>query len=289
MTKSRLEAVRRGYAREVMATAEVEDRRIEAAFACVPRERFLGPPPWEIVDLRFGSPFVAVEDAAGVYQDELIRLLPGTGINNGVPSLHARMMAGLDVRPGDRVVHIGAGSGYYTAILAELAGRDGRVTAVEYDARLVERAREALADRQNVRVGQGDGADWPQDLADAVYVNFGVTRPADRWLDRLAPGGRLLIPLGVPRAPHGAALVIERQDAGFAVRWLSPAYFIAAEGRLAGSADQVEALRRAFEHGGIEFVRSLRRGGGDPGRSWFWAADWSLSYDPPGAGAEPPA
>ena len=62
------------------------------------------------------------DDGALLYQDILIGLLPNRKINNGEPSLHARSLISVQVRPGDHVVHVGAGSGYYTAILAELAG-----------------------------------------------------------------------------------------------------------------------------------------------------------------------
>jgi protein-L-isoaspartate(D-aspartate) O-methyltransferase len=64
------------------------------------------------------------------------------GVNNGSPSLHAKMLNDLAVEPGQHIAHIGAGTGYYTAMLAELTGAAGRVTAIEFDPALTGRARE---------------------------------------------------------------------------------------------------------------------------------------------------
>jgi len=64
------------------------------------------------------------------------------GVNNRSPSLDAKLIEALGPTPGGHIVHVGAGAGYYSAILAELVGPSGRVTAVEFDAALVERARQ---------------------------------------------------------------------------------------------------------------------------------------------------
>src|ERR1700680_2456556 len=91
--------------------------------------------------------------------------------------------------------HIGVGVGYYTAILAELVGATGRVTAIEYDAELAARATANLAQTPHVRVVHGDGTRIAFEPVDVIYVNAGATRPADAWLDRLKEGGRLILPL----------------------------------------------------------------------------------------------
>lgn len=119
-------------------------------------------------------------------------------MNNGSPSLHAKLLQALAVKPGDRIVHVGAGTGYYSAILSELVGPAGQVTAIEFDATLADQAARFLADRPNVTVICSDGAAWPQAPANGVYVNFGVIRPADRWIENLAPRGRLVFWLGGP-------------------------------------------------------------------------------------------
>ena len=92
------------------------------------------------------------------------------------------------------MVQVGTGTGYYTAILAHLVGPSGRVTGIEYDGSLAARARVTLAPCANVAVIEGDGTQVPFDAADVIYVNAGCTRPATRWLDGLADGGRLIMP-----------------------------------------------------------------------------------------------
>ena len=208
-------------------------------------------------------------DPALVYQDALFALNPSRGVNNGSPSLHAKLLNALAPGQGECITHIGAGAGYYTAILAELVGPSGHIFAVEFDPVLAARAAAALADRSNVMVVVGDGAEWPQDSVDGVYVNFAVVRPADRWIECLAPGGRLVFPLGVigeKRRPfglhtdRGVALCIQRRPEGYAANALGPVSFVYAEGPL-GAVDAREdaRLRRSFEAGAPKDVRSLGR------------------------------
>jgi len=116
-------------------------------------------------------------------------------LDNGEPAFHARLMAAFAAGPGEHVVHIGASTGYFTAILAEQVGRRGRVTAFEVDAELAARARRNLRRWPQVRVIHGDALGAPLDPADGIYVNAGATHPPAAWLDTLAPGGRLLLPL----------------------------------------------------------------------------------------------
>src|SRR5262249_42967123 len=153
-------------------------------------------------------------------------------VNNGQPSGHAKWIASAAINPGEHVVHIGTGTGYYTAIMAHLVGSSGQVTGIELDPVLSARAEKNLASFANVRVIEGDGTAAWFDGAASIYVNAGVTRPADIWLDRLAEGGRLILPLttnqgflandpaSVPR--RGAVFRIERRTPDFLARWISP-------------------------------------------------------------------
>ena len=125
-------------------------------------------------------------------------------------------------------------------------------------------------------------------------MNFGVPRPARAWIDMLAPGGRLVFPLGVPgkdradqvwsRSTHGAGFLIERQLTGFAARSLGAAFFVWVEGTLSAVSSDQEALRAAFERGGAEQVRSLVWNRAPvPESSWFAGSDWGLSFEAAGA------
>ena len=100
---------------------------------------------------------------------------------------------GPHVRPSqverdDHVVHVGAGTGYYSGILAEIVGRAGRVTAIEVDPILAARAKENLAAAwPQATVVAADGFLFQPDRpADAIVVNAGVTHFSRVWLDALA-------------------------------------------------------------------------------------------------------
>ena len=275
------------YAERLASALRAPDPALHAAFAAVPREDFLGPPPWTL--LATGPLPLVTHEPDDLYHDVLVVLDADKNINNGSPSLHAMMLHRLDVRPGGRVLHVGAGTGYYTAILAELVGPQGQVTAVEFDAALAAAARKNLQPWPQATVVHGDGAAYPTEPVDRIYVNFGLADPADAWLDNLAPGGVLILPLtapaslhGNPRNGRGAMLVVTRTPEGFAAALELQVGFVFAEGPTAGDAALHAALRLAFDHGGESRVRSLHRGPLPPERCWIGTDRWSLGYDPPG-------
>ncbi len=275
MSHSRLAARRHAFASEVLDSAGVEDPALEAAFASTPREKFLGPGPWRVA--REGRyRWTESDDASEVYVDRLIALDEGRGINNGEPSAHALWIHALASRPGERVNHIGAGTGYYTAILAELVGAEGRIDAFEIDAALAAKAKANLADRANVAVHAESGVDRALPAADAVYVNAGATAPDAAWLDALEPGGRLLFPLtGASRS--GAMLLISREPDG---RW--PARFVSGAGfiNLVGGRDTAaaRAVDAAFGAGGAHDVRWLERDDAHGDDDWLRGRGWRLTF-----------
>src|SRR5262245_1937660 len=192
-----LAIVRRAYARQMLAHAGVPNDRLERIFAMIRREDFLGTAPWRIVQYPPGPRLpLPVNDPVYAYQDAVFVLVPERGVNNGSPSLHAKMLNDLAVEPGQHIAHIGAGTGYYTAMLAELTGASGRVTAIEFDAGLAERARVNLAAWPQVKVISGDGGSALSESVDRIYVNFGVTAPAASLLEHLKTGRKLMVPRG---------------------------------------------------------------------------------------------
>src|SRR5205085_2838220 len=80
-----------------------------------------------------------------LYHDILIAIDPARRLNNGLPSLWACLYDQLELEPCVHVVHVGAGTGYYSAILAEIVGRNGKVTAIEIDPELAAIAQRNLA------------------------------------------------------------------------------------------------------------------------------------------------
>ncbi|MGY3694880.1 protein-L-isoaspartate(D-aspartate) O-methyltransferase [Bradyrhizobium sp. USDA 3240] len=287
--QAELRIIRAAYAKQIMAAANISDARVTAAFATIPREDFVGPGPWMI--LRWLTrDYVPTPDADPVYlyTNDLVALRPERRLNNGQPSLHAHLMHQAAPAAGEHVVHIGTGTGYYTALLAHLVGPTGRVTGIEYDPELAARARANLAPYPNVEIIAGDGTLVAFDPADVVYVNAGCTRPAARWLDGLADGGRLILPLtsdegfkgGAPDqiARSGAVFLIRREGADHRARWISPVAIIPCD----GGRDEVseKALAEAFARGGWQKVTRLYRDAGIPDdRCWLRGDGWCLAYD----------
>jgi len=272
-----LAIVRRAYATQIMAAAGVDNPCVEAAFSAVERERYLGPGPWPVL-LFTGYTPTPDDDPVHLYYDVLIGIVPERGLNNGMPSFHALLMTRAGIRPGDHVVHIGAGVGYYTAIMAQLAGPTGRVTAIEFDAALARRAALNFSNAANVQVCEGDGFSMPFENADVIYVNAGATHPADNWLDRLNDGGRLILPLTVEKTLHGVVFRIERSGDAYQADWVCGVGIYPCEG---GRDDASEAaLDAALRKGGWRAVTRLYRTGNLPDdRCWLRGHRWALAYE----------
>ncbi|HUD73011.1 MAG TPA: methyltransferase [Dongiaceae bacterium] len=272
----RLEAHRQWFARLITASAGVPptNERLVAAFASVPRERFLGPGPWQVFT-RSGYVETPSDDPALIYQDVTVAIKKESQVNNGQPMLHAACLAALDVKEGETVVHVGAGGGYYSAILATLAGPTGRILAYEIDPELAARARTNLAGYPNVEVRDRSGADGALTACDALYVNAGATAPLDAWVEALRPGGRLLFPLTPAQGPGYMFLITRTAGDRCAARFVCGAMFIPCIG--ARDDDTARRLSEAFAGGGIATVRSLRRGSEPDATSWFAGRGWWLS------------
>ncbi len=272
-----LAIIRRAYAKQILAAVQVDDPRLEEAFAEVRREDFLGPGPWVMPRWLGGYVPTPSADPVYVYVDSVVQIIPERHLNNGQPSGHAKWIASATIKQGEHVVHIGTGTGYYTAIMAYLVGPSGKVTGIELDPTLSARAEKTLSSFSNVRIIQGDGAAVSFDVADVIYVNAGATRPADVWLDRLAEGGRLILPLTTNVQRRGAVFRIERRTPEYLAHWITPVAIIPCE----GVRDEISetALAEAFTKGGWERVTRLYRNDRVPeDRCWLRAPGWSLAY-----------
>jgi protein-L-isoaspartate(D-aspartate) O-methyltransferase len=270
-----LHAIRAAYARQVCSSAGVAPGSgIEAALGAIARERFVGPPPWRIVSGR-GHARGAVWDPAALYQDVLVSLGGEPGLNNGQPSLHALCMDALALEIGEHVVQVGAGTGYYTAVLAMLVGEAGRVDAYEIEPDLAERAQANLAEFARVEVHGGSGATGPLPECDAIYVNAAAAEPLTVWLDALRPRGRLLFPLAGPDGT-GEMLLLRRQtEIEYEARFLSAVQFV----RCIGAQDEQagKALHEAFRRGHSCRVKRLVRNNAPDESCWLVGRGWWLA------------
>jgi protein-L-isoaspartate(D-aspartate) O-methyltransferase len=264
------------YAHLVASSAGIPEvqERLSVAFEFVRRERFVQKGPWRILTPA-GYIRTPSDDPAFLYQDIVVNIVAESSINNGQPTLHATCLANIDPGIGETVVHIGAGTGYYTAILTKLVGNTGSVVAYEIERPLAEQAAENLSDLSNVKVHNRSGAEGPLPSCDVVYVSAGATAPLDIWLDALRPGGRLVFPL-TPAAGIGAMLLLTRKANGsFSAKFISPAMFIPC----IGARDEHIAckLTEAFRQGGMDQVNSFHRNTSPNETCWFFGESWWLS------------
>jgi len=285
--QTELRIIRAAYAKQIAAAVRVDNARVIEAFTAIPREDFVGPGPWM---MRRMNGYVPTPDADPVYlyTDSLVGLVPERGLNNGQPSLHAYLMQQAAPAAGDHAVHVGTGTGYYTAILAHLVGPSGRVTGIEYDGDLAARACANLASFSNVEIIEGDGTQVPFDPADVIYVNAGCTQPAERWLSNLANRGRLILPMTsndgfrslAPEriAQAGAVFCIWRGGTDYYATWISPVAIFPC----AGNRDEAseKALADAFARGGWDKVTRLYRDSDIPDeRCWVRGEGWCLAFE----------
>jgi protein-L-isoaspartate(D-aspartate) O-methyltransferase len=278
--QDRSEKLRSFFARYVAARGGARDYRIEQAFAAVPREPFVGPGPWSINLPGRGYVRTPDDDPAYIYQDTLVAIDTSRGINIGEPALHARCLDALALRAGDTVLHVGAGVGYYTALLAHLVGDTGHVHAFEIETDLAARAKQNLAHLPWVDVQARSGIADHLPKADAVYVNAGITQPSWAWLDALRTDGRLLFPLQ-PVGGFGAMLMITRPRHGLV--W--PARFVSQAGFISCTGPQDDETGRrlaaAFAAGRSECVQAFRVDDAPDASCWCQGDGWWLSTATP--------
>jgi protein-L-isoaspartate(D-aspartate) O-methyltransferase len=277
-----LEARRQLYAEELRAASNLRSAALVQAFATVPREQFLGPGPWQIVAPAPPGTYWTTDDAdpRHLYHNVVVAIDATRQLNNGQPGFLALLIEALELQWGDRVVHIGCGLGYYTAIVAEVVGPAGSVTAVELDPTLAARAGTHLRQWPQVTVVAGDGGAYDPGPSDAILVNAGATHPRPVWVDALRQGGRLLVPLTVARhaSGHGGGgvLKITRQPHGLTARFIADVNIFPCIG--ARDPQMNDQLQDAFRRGTWAAVQSLRRDPHDPTDAcWLHGSDFCLS------------
>lgn len=272
------DADRRAFAEAIAAASHLTNRRVIDALACVPREDFLGPGPWTIRGPGMpAAQLTATSDPVEVLRDVSVALDAARDLDNGAPSVVAPWLDALHVAEGDRVVHIGAGTGYYSALLAELAGRTGHVDAIELDPALLERARQNLSPWPWVSASNDATNVLAPDTVDVMLIHAGASHVRDEWLDALSPRGRLLVPLTC--AMPGMAVTLGKGMMAFVSRndaeWRASVFGMIAVYSLQGLRDveRERVLGQAFMRGGWQSVARLRRDAHAPAEACWLHAD----------------
>jgi protein-L-isoaspartate(D-aspartate) O-methyltransferase len=266
LTRTDNSEARRWFAEDLRVSSPVvHNPAIIDAFAKVPREEYLGNGPWRIHSrLQVGtvhtSPTAALHE---IYHDVLVSLDEKRGLNSGLPSLWAFVFDHLNIAPGQTILQVGAGVGYFTAILAELTGSEGRVIAYEIDEELARRAQSNLAHCARVEVTSGDATqavDLPN--LDVVVAFAGVTHVPERWISNLSDAGRMALPF-TGEDQWGLMMLLERAGDTFPIRSLVPCGFYHCSG--ARRSDEEKALTAALKgaRGNVTDLAQYHRGRSD--------------------------
>ncbi|NCA82638.1 MAG: protein-L-isoaspartate(D-aspartate) O-methyltransferase [Opitutae bacterium] len=174
--------------------------------------------------------FVPEEERASAYLDEPLSIGHGQTISQ--PYIVALMTDLLELSPGDKVLEVGAGSGYQAAVLAKLARAVHTVEIVPELARAC-RARLARLGFADVAVHEGDGAAGLAVEApfDAILVAAAARRAPRALVAQLKPGGRMAIPLGEPGATQQLVVVAKNARGEVAARPVLPVRFVPLTGQ----------------------------------------------------------
>jgi protein-L-isoaspartate(D-aspartate) O-methyltransferase len=222
-----LTAQRRFFAEEMQVVSNIASAAVVEALASVPREQFLSPGPWMIrgeADFQQPPRHTIDADPRHLYHNVAVAIDADRMLFNGAPGLIGMAIDRLGLGRGDRVLHLGAGTGYYTAVMGHCVGADGRVFAIEVDEALATTARANLSSMPWVDVRHGNGTEPMPDRLDAMLVNAGVTHPRDEWLDALTIGGRMVLSLTATAPRMGTIgkgyllLLTKSRDGSFDVR-----------------------------------------------------------------------
>lgn len=289
--------VRRRYAEEIRDVLKARfgitlSKRLVDAFSKVSREHFLGPGPWVIRGIRKRSrqrfrrwlhrsdstDWTTIDPKHLYCHDAIVAIDFNRGLNNGQPSALASWIHCLELQEGDRVLHVGCGIGYYTAIMAEVVGPTGHVTGIEIDAELASRACQNVSYLDQVTIVYGDGGEYITGPMNAILVNAGTTHLRPAWLDGLQLGGRMIIPLTTENG-RGGVLSVKREPRGYAARFV----FTTQVFHCVGSRNEElsERLHNRFMRKNWKSVQSLRLEPHDLTEScWLHANEFCLSTLP---------
>jgi protein-L-isoaspartate(D-aspartate) O-methyltransferase len=177
-----------------IAARGLDDPKLLAAFRAVPREDF-----------------ISGDYADYAYQDSPLPIESGQTISQ--PYIVALTIDAAGIKPGDKVLEVGAGSGYAAAVIGQIAAQ---VIAVERHHELVEIAQKRMRQLAypNVRIVEGDGTlGWPEEAPyDAIVAAASGSHVPQSWIAQLKAGGRIVMPIGGPHEAQSLVKVTKEED-----------------------------------------------------------------------------
>jgi protein-L-isoaspartate(D-aspartate) O-methyltransferase len=172
----------------------IKETAIQDAFLAVPRECFVGP---EFEHMAYGDHPLPIEAGQTISQ----------------PYIVALMIQAAEIKPGDKVLEVGAGSGYAAAVISRIAGR---VIAIERQHELVDIARDRVQrlGYYNVEIVEGDGTRGCPEFApyDAILAAASGSHVPKSLIAQLSPGGRIVMPVGDPGSVQQLVRVTKQED-----------------------------------------------------------------------------
>ena len=199
---------------ELKSMGCIQTPRVEAAFQAVLRHRFIPETPLE--EVYSNRVILTKQDQNGQWIS-----------SSSQPAIMAIMLEQLDLEPGQKVLEIGAGTGYNAALMAHIVGETGQVVTIDIDDDVVEAAQAHLlsAGFDHVQVICADGGYGYKDVApfDRIILTVGASDIAPAWWEQLKPEGRMVLPLMLKGAMKSVAFVkvsdhfssISMKDCGF--------------------------------------------------------------------------
>jgi protein-L-isoaspartate(D-aspartate) O-methyltransferase len=196
-----------------IAARGLDDPNLLAAFRAVPRELF-----------------VSAKYVQQAYQDSPLPIDGGQTISQ--PYIVALTIHAAGIKSGDKVLEVGAGSGYAAAVIGQIAGA---VIAIERLHQLVDPARQRMARLAyaNVRIVEADGTlGWPDEAPfDAIVAAASGSHVPQSWIAQLRPGGRIVMPIGDPYSGQSLVKVTRQADGTLGREDLGAVRFVPLIGR----------------------------------------------------------
>jgi protein-L-isoaspartate(D-aspartate) O-methyltransferase len=257
---------RRYFAEEIQVVANVRTPAIVEALATVPREAFLPEGPWTIrgeADIQSPPRQTPGTDPRFVSHNIAVAIDVSRMLFNGAPGLISMAIDALEPRSGDHALHLGAGTGYYSAILGAVVGSSGRVLALEVDNALAARARTNLESAPHIEIRTDDGSRAFGETFDVALVNAGLTHLPEHLLDAMRLNGRLIVPITATMpgmGPIGKGPLVRIVNTG-GDRWSARAVTFVAIYSAIGLRDETvnAAIGQALARHPFPPIKSLRR------------------------------